>query len=94
MWNFYGLHESEIFVSERLLQLVMCSSLSAYLCFSKSYLLLALLIYLMYLEASLVAQTVKHLSTMWETGVRALGWEDPLEKEMAIHSIILAWRIP
>ena len=94
MWNFYGLHESEIFVSERLLQLVMCSSLSAYLCFSKSYLLLALLIYLMYLEASLVAQRVKHLSTMQETRVRSLGWEYPLKKEMAIHSSTLAWKIP
>ena len=37
----------------------------------------------------LVAQTVKRLSTMLETQVRALGWEDPLEKEMAIHSSIL-----
>ena len=35
---------------------------------------------------SLMAQTVKRLSTMWETRVRSLGWEDPLEKEMAIHS--------
>ena len=35
---------------------------------------------------SLVAQMVKRLSTMWETWVLALGWEDPLEKEMAIHS--------
>ena len=43
---------------------------------------------------SLVAQTVKHLSTMRETQVRALGWEDPLEKEMAIHSSIIAWKIP
>ena len=43
---------------------------------------------------SLVAQTVKRLSTMWETRVRALGWEDTLEKEMAIHPGILAWRIP
>ena len=34
----------------------------------------------------MVAQTVKRLSTMWETEVRSLGWEDPLEKEMAIHS--------
>ena len=42
---------------------------------------------------SLVAQTVKRLSTMWETWVRALGWEDPLEKEMAIHSSTIAWRI-
>ena len=43
---------------------------------------------------SLVAQTVKHLSTMWETRVWSLGWEDPLEKEMAIHSSTLAWKIP
>ena len=42
----------------------------------------------------LVAQTVKHLSTKQETWVRALGWEDPLEKEMAIHSSTLAWKIP
>ena len=41
-----------------------------------------------------VAQTVKLLSTMRETRVRALGWEDPLEKEMATHSSILAWKIP
>ena len=43
---------------------------------------------------SLVAQTVKPLSTMWETWVRSLGREDPLEKEMATHSSILAWKIP
>ena len=45
---------------------------------------------------SLVAQTVKRLlySAMWETWVRSLGWEDPLEKEMGTHSSILAWRIP
>ena len=43
---------------------------------------------------SLVAQTVKHLPTMWETRVRSLGREDLLEKEMATHSSILAWRIP
>ena len=42
----------------------------------------------------LVAQIVKCLPTMWETQVRFLGWEDPLEKEMATHSSILAWRIP
>ena len=40
-----------------------------------------------------VAQTVKHLHEMWETQVQSLGWEDPLEKEMASHSSILAWRI-
>ena len=44
--------------------------------------------------ASLVAQRLKHLSAMWETWVLSLGQEDPLEKEMAIHSSILAWRIP
>ena len=41
-----------------------------------------------------VAQTVKNLPVMQETRVRSLGWEDPLEKGMAIHSSILAWRIP
>ena len=44
--------------------------------------------------ASLVAQMVKHLPAMRETWVRFLGWEDPLEKEMAIHSSTLAWKIP
>ena len=44
--------------------------------------------------ASLVAQRIKHLPAMQETRVQSLGWEDPLEKEMAIHSCILAWRIP
>ena len=43
---------------------------------------------------SLMAQMVKRLSTMWETWVQSLGREDPLEKEMAAHSSILAWRIP
>ena len=43
--------------------------------------------------ASLVAQTVKHLPAMWETWVRFLGQEVPLEKEMAIHSSTLAWKI-
>ena len=43
---------------------------------------------------SLVAQSVKRLPPMRETPVRSLGWEDPLEKEMATHSSILAWRIP
>ena len=41
-----------------------------------------------------MAQTVKNLPAVWETWVRSLGWEDPLEKEMATHSSILAWRIP
>ena len=47
-----------------------------------------------YKWASLVAQLVKNPSTMQETRVRFLGWEDPLEKEMAIHSSILALKIP
>ena len=41
-----------------------------------------------------MAQTVKHLPTMQETQIRSLGQEDPLEKGMATHSSILAWRIP
>ena len=45
-------------------------------------------------SASLVVHAVKHLSTMWETWVRSLGLEDPLEKEMAIHSSTIAWKIP
>ena len=44
--------------------------------------------------ASLVAQLVKNLPAMWETWVRSLGWEDPLEKGTATHSSILAWKIP
>ena len=44
--------------------------------------------------ASLVAQTVKHPTAMQETRVRSLVREDPLEKEMAIHSSTLAWKIP
>ena len=45
-------------------------------------------------RASLVAQSLKCLPVMWETWVRFLGREAPLEKEMATHSSILAWRIP
>ena len=44
-------------------------------------------------RTSLVAQTVKRLPTVQETWVQSLGWEDPLEKEMATHSSILAWKI-
>ena len=44
--------------------------------------------------ASLVAQMVKNLPAMWDTRVQSLGQEDPLEKEMATHSSILAWKIP
>ena len=46
------------------------------------------------LKASLVSQRIKRLPAMQETRVRFLGWEDPLEKEMEIHSSTLAWKIP
>ena len=46
------------------------------------------------MDVSLVAQRVKHLPAVWETRVRSLGQEDPLEKEMATHSVTLAWKIP
>ena len=59
------------------------------LCFLKSFHYCA-----PFLGISLVAQTVKHLPAMQETWVRSLGQEDPLEKKMATHSSILAWRIP
>ena len=45
-------------------------------------------------KTSLVAQMVKRLSTMWETWVRSLGWEDSLEKERTTHSSTLAQKIP
>ena len=45
-------------------------------------------------RASLVAQLVKNLPAMQETWVQSLGWKDSLEEGMAIHSSILAWRIP
>ena len=46
------------------------------------------------MQISLVAQMVKRMSTMRETQVRSLGWEDPLEKEMATDSSTIAWKIP
>ena len=49
---------------------------------------------LQYSWASLVAQLVKNLFAMWETWVQSLGWEAPLENEMATHFSSLAWRIP
>ena len=42
----------------------------------------------------LVTQMIKNLPAMWETQVLSLGWEDPLEKVMATHPSVLAWRIP
>ena len=65
------------------------------------HLLLILLIFSLCISSSVrctwvspVAQRLKHLPAMRETWVRSLGWEDPLEKEMAPHSSSLAWRIP
>ena len=49
---------------------------------------------LQYSWASLVALMVKNPPAMWETWLRSLGWEDPLEEGMATHSSILVWRIP
>ena len=46
------------------------------------------------LRSSLVAQTIKNPPAMWETWIQSLGWEDRLEKDMATHSSIPAWRIP
>ena len=45
------------------------------------------------LISSLVAQTINLLPTVWEIQVQSLGWEDPLEREMAIHSSVLAWKM-
>ena len=42
----------------------------------------------------LLAQMVQNLPATWETQIRSLGWVDPLEKEMATHSSIIAWKIP
>ena len=53
-----------------------------------------IIIHLSLKSASLVSQSVKNLPAVQQTRVRSLGWEDPLEKKMATHSSILAWRIP
>ena len=52
------------------------------------------MVYFVYILASLVAQRLKRLPAVWETWVLSPGREDPLEKEMATHPSILAWRIP
>ena len=48
----------------------------------------------LYSGLKLVTQTIKNLPAIWETQVLSFSWEDPLEEGMAIHSSILAWRIP
>ena len=49
---------------------------------------------LSHFRSSLIAQLVKNLPAVQETQVQSLGWEDPLEKELATHSSVLAWKIP
>ena len=66
----------------------------SFLKYGSSSVMLFYLISYLFEWVSLVAQTVKNLPAMWETCVQFLGLEDPLEKGMAIHSSILAWRIP
>ena len=61
---------------------------------SSEYFNLSSLYMFSFATGSLVAQMVKHLPTMWETQVWSLGWEEPLEKEMATYSSTLAWIIP
>ena len=56
--------------------------------------LIAIDIFYLQMGDSLVSQMVKSLPAMWETLVRSLGQEDPLEKEMATHSNTVAWKIP
>ena len=60
----------------------------------KLYVILVYPLTLVFAKASLVAQTVKRPPTMWETRVRSLDREDPLEKEIATHSNIHAWKVP
>ena len=62
--------------------------------YSRALFLFILFIIVCIYWTSLVAQMVKRLSTMQETRVRSLGWEDPLEWEMAIHSRTIAGKIP
>ena len=62
--------------------------------FSISDTLADLIYYLDYFWASLIDHSVKNLPAVQETWIRSLGREDPLEKEMATHSSILAWKIP
>ena len=56
--------------------------------------MLCVIVVLFLSSHSLVAQTVKRLSTVWKTWVQSLGGEDLLEKEMETHSSLLAWKIP
>ena len=70
--------------------ITICSDFPLYICVC---VYIYIYIYI-YSWASLVAQLVKNPPAMWETWVRSVGWEDPLEKGKATHSSVLAWRIP
>ena len=73
------------------------ASSQAHFTTAKRFCLEQLLLYEFWIEdtqASLGAQRVKRLPTIWETQVRSLAWEEPLEKEMASHSSTLAWKMP
>ena len=78
-----------------LMEVPFCSFDGRYLssCHSNLFTLWHLMVTFLPNLSSLVAQMVKHLPTMRETQVRSLGWEDPLEKEIATHSSTLAWKI-
>ena len=73
---------------------VVASGSSIKLCWAPHFLFSILLNSFVVSTGFPVAQLVKNLPEMWETWVRSLGWEDPPEKGKAIHSSILAWRIP
>ena len=64
------------------------------LCWSLQYCKVNNIYIYIYIWTSLVAQTIRRLPTMRETRFQSLGGEDPLEKEMATHSSILAWKTP
>ena len=63
-------------------------------CFLLLVVTIIYLLFILYQRASLVAQLVKNLPVMWETWVRSLAWEDPLEEGKATHFSILTWQIP
>ena len=80
------LHELFVYFGDQsLVDLFICKYAAPFCKFS---------LYFVYGLLSLVAQMVKCLPAMWEARVWSLGWEDPLEKEMATHSSKLAWKIP
>ena len=61
---------------------------------SPALVIFVLFCFFVFLNMTILVQTVKHQSGVWEALVQSLGREDPLEKEMATHSCLLAWRMP